>query len=316
MDLNEKLRNSDSYLSFSAERRIASLMTTLGWDSIHGFYYRDNETNKNRELDVAAEKRWVRTISKTQVNSSVLLLSEVKTMSGFHLLVSKKNEQRQLLIEHHLWSGDPAGKYLGVVNAVDEFNLSSDEQKKLVDSLNQHAYPNGYMRRAISSVQVRPPRIQLFNAFRETSIGSDKNLENSVFWRSSEALRSAFRSIERQWIMDFLESVHLHVEGSRRYSKKWLDDAIKWIKLELNRVKVVHPVVFTDAHIWCVDSDSSAPAQIPYARFALQKTHHEIDWWCDVVNIAYKEDYLELISQHYEAVMFKSVPLGFEPAQV
>ena len=309
--LIDEILRSDSFGSLKAERDIAVKTQALGWSSVHGFYFEDLTTGKNREIDVAAERYWKRKISKIEMRSSVQMLIEVKTMKGFHLFVSAKDEaEQQPLLQHILWLGDSNEKYLDLVAAIDEFDLSAAETNRVVKSLNHYAYPSGYMRRPMASVHVRPPVIPVFNAFRETNIGAEKNLDNSVFWKASESLRSAYESIKREWRLNALDSIKMHFEMARRRSKRWVDEAVYWTKSDFNFVKMIHPVVVTDAKIWCVHPTNTK--EIGCARFAMQDSLHSAEWWCDVVNSSWIDHYLQGVSNHYDSWMFKSYPVGFD----
>src|SRR4249919_3075054 len=199
MTLIDEVLGSESFGSLNAEREISLKISSAGWKSIHGFYFKDRATGKNRELDVAAEKHWQKRVSNQEIRASVQLLVEVKTMKGFHLFISEREgSQERPLLQHLLWSGDSSEKYHELVSSLSHFALATTQINELVKALNKYAYPNGFMRRPILSAQVRPFSLPIFNAFRENNIGSEKTLDNSVFWKASESLRSAFESIEHE----------------------------------------------------------------------------------------------------------------------
>lgn len=144
-DIKTKLTASAPYASFEAEKVVTRYFSDAGWDATQGLYYDDLETNKKRELDVIARRTWVKKTRTSRQVSRVTALVEVKSMKGFHLLLSKHKAEKEDFYQYIHCAGDPSGKYAKIVLALQELGVTQKEIGELVKKMNAFAYPRGAM---------------------------------------------------------------------------------------------------------------------------------------------------------------------------
>ena len=296
--IESKLLGCTPYSSFLSEQNAAKLFLRSGWESTHGLYYDDPLTNKQRELDVVARQIWKRKSQSGEQLGRITLLLEVKSMKGFHLLISEHPAESDDFFEHIHWLGDPTGKYVEVNQGLINLGRKPEEIGRLLKALHQHAYPRQTCR--MWKMMVRPHPIATFTSFRETNLGSEKDLDNSVFWRASQNLRSAHASISGN-----IREVHLEtLLGAAEFeakNKDWMRSMLWWASQQIGMVDIIHPIVVTDAEIWVASGDR--PSQRGFARFGTHTYTGRMDWWCDVVNSEYLEEYVDQLTQHYRKHM-------------
>ena len=292
--LESKILASSPYASFQAERSIAELLARTKWESTHGLYYDDLLTNKQRELDVVARQIWRRKHRDTQQLCRITVLVEVKSMSGFHLLLSEHPAASRDFYRHTHWLGDPSGKYIDLLQQFDNLGIEPKKIGALIEKLHRYAYPRQHAR--MWAMMVRPHSIPVFTSFRETNLGSEKDLDNSVFWRASQGLRSAHASIASNIRRTHLETIAGAAEFEAK-SKNWVDSMFWWASQQIGMVDIIHPVVVTDAKLWAASNGGAEERK--YARFGSHTYTGEMDWWCDLVNTEHLQEYVTKLTDHY-----------------
>ena len=116
--LKIKLAESASFHSFRSESAVCDALKSLRWNAKHGAYYEDLETKKQREIDVIAQQFWSRKTKNGDQRVRITVLIEVKTMKGFHLLVSPFEEDGFSFYQNVHWLGDPLGNYSELSSAL------------------------------------------------------------------------------------------------------------------------------------------------------------------------------------------------------
>lgn len=292
--LENKISENISFKSFQAERRVADILSRSKWESTHGLFYVDLQTNKHRELDVVAHQVWNRTHRDVEQRCRITLLIEVKSMSGFHLLLSEHPATSQDFYQHIHWFGDPSGKYAELSQQLNEIGVDPKKILALTEKLHGYAYPRQHAR--MWSMMVRPQPVAAFTSFRETNLGGEKDLDNSVFWRASQNLRSAHMSIAKEIRCGHLETLIGAAEYEAR-SKNWLDSMLWWASQQVCIVDIIHPIVVTDAMIWATTPEGVKKRD--YARFGTHTYTGLMDWWCDLVNSDHIEEYVNKLTSYY-----------------
>src|SRR5256885_16591693 len=116
--LSSKLTSSTSFFSLSSEQRIASTLKDLHWRAIHGCFYPDLKTEKLREIDVLANRKWERRGKSLGVYADVRLILEAKSAKGFHILfspINRSSSHRQLNYE---WLGQESRNHKRIFQAI------------------------------------------------------------------------------------------------------------------------------------------------------------------------------------------------------
>lgn len=293
--LKKKLAESASFHSFLSESAVCDVLRSLRWNAKHGAYYEDLETKKQREIDVIAQQFWRRKTKNGDQQVRLTVLIEVKTMKGFHLLVSPFEEDGFSFYQNVHWLGDPHGDYSELASSLRVNGMEEGAIDKFVQRLQQFAYPRQKARPWL--LMVRPNTETVFTSFRETNIGAEKELDNSVFWKASQSLRSASKSIQKSILEAHLEDVAGSVKYAPKTEEKRINYVLGWAKDRINRIDVIHPIVVTDADIWV--SGSGGPEPVKWSRFGQYSFDGIPEWWCDVVNSKHFAEYALLISMHY-----------------
>lgn len=292
--LQNSLLASSAFGSFSSEQAVAEVLSKAKWSSTHGFYYEDLLTQKQREVDVIAMQTWKRKQGEVDQSCDIYLLVEVKSMSGFHLLLSEHTMDARSFYNHILWFGDASGKYLELAQKLEQRGIEPKHSRSLISRMHQYAYPRHTAR--MGSMMVRPQAAQVFTSFRETNIGSDKELESSVLWKAIQSLRSAESALSRQIRGYHIERLMESIEYEPR-TQDWVKAILPWAQWELGMVDIVHPVVVTDAKLW--SANRAGIEERKSARFSLRTFAGHSEWWCDVVNSSYIKEYVAVVSKHY-----------------
>jgi hypothetical protein len=293
--LKEKISKSISFHSFLSESAVCEALRLLGWNAKHGAYYEDIETKKQREVDVIARQFWGRKSKNGDQFVRLTILVEVKTMKGFHLLVSPFEEDGFSFYQNVHWLGDPRGDYTDLASALRVNGMEEDALNNFLKRLHQFAYPRQIARPRL--LMVRPNTETVFTSFRETNIGSEKELDNSVFWKASQSLRAASKSIQKSIIEGSLDDIAGSVKYAPKAKEKHINYVLGWAKDQINRIDVIHPIVVTDADIWASGGDGPEP--VKWSRFGQYSFDGTAEWWCDVVNSNHFAEYAQVISEHY-----------------
>ena len=294
----KELTSSGPYETFRAEQLVRAAFQDAGWDATHGFYYKDGETGKFREIDVLASRHWSKKSKPHLKLARVSLVVEVKSMKGFTVLLSERQTDPSDFYNHWDWFGDSSGKYPALCKGLETFGGTPQEIQSIQKRLNAFAYPGGLAR--MRAMMPNPPEIPCFSAFKETNTKSEKELDNSVVWRASQSLRSASSAIFDSVGQVKLENALLPAEYEKS-RKEWAKAVLSWAADSINIVDIVHPVIVTDASLWV--ASPTGPLNVPYARFGLHLFNGEIDWWCDLVNSQNLAAYISLVTNHYSRVM-------------
>ncbi|WP_426270781.1 hypothetical protein ACN9MB_03395 [Dyella kyungheensis] len=292
--MEQRILSSAPYKSFQSERVVVDLFRDHAWASTHGLYYEDLQTQKQRELDVVARQIWLSGDKAHEWVCRITVLVEVKTMAGFHLLLSPVESPDTRFFDHIRWFGDSTGKYKALSKRFRALGISLEDIDALIKRAHQHAYPEDRAR--LWEQMIRPQSLMAFTSFRETNFGSEKELDNSVFWRASRNLRSAQASIVESMGRSDMRELLITAEFDH-IKDDWVDGMWFTLSRRLNAVDIIHPVVVTDAQLWIVGDEG--PRQCNYARFGEQSYNGAIEWWCDLVNSEHLGDYVAAVSSHY-----------------
>jgi hypothetical protein len=202
-DVRDRLKASTSYRTQQAEQEVWSIFQDYGWQAHQGVFYKDLQSGKMRELDVVATQFWSRELANRSLFLQLKFLIEVKSISNYHLLFPidyTPHHDEKLLT---LWMGEEGIVRNRFLRAVAK--RGTPPVGELAALLHNAAYPGEVA--VISPFNVTcPPTFFNASSFRETNIGGEKDLDNSVLWRAGLTLRSAYDSIREQ-------RLRIHVEN-------------------------------------------------------------------------------------------------------
>lgn len=309
-DLAALISKSDSASSLATEGGVASSMMRHAWTVTQGAIYTDPKEGKLREIDLLARRTW-RTKAKKPKTAFISMVAECKSMRGYHILfdgvrnhflgfqsvglahwigysvVDHKNRMRRLLAERH---------------------YDREEVIHALQHLDRTAFPGQIAR--LRGMLVEPPLLDAFTAFRETNIGTQKDLDNSVLWRAVSALDSCTKSL----LTDRMDNFFQELEGSIEEHEQHGVDKISALQYSFENESrfawLFHPVVVTDARLWSLCSDGIGPIELPAARYVRSDGIHGVNKWFDVVQRDHFDSYLAATTKYYNKSFSKRRAYG------
>ena len=200
-----------------------------------------------------------------------------------------------VLVRHHIESYNDFFKN-GIFQIFKEKGLKFDQINRLNIAFKNISFPNEVA--ILANVMIDPPPAShLASAYRETNIGNTKNLDNSVLWRASQALYSAFRSL-KQGLLDFhTEGIISSLEDKTLPHSNIEKDILTWFDYHIHMLDIFHPVVVTDSMLWL--KDELSVKQIEWCRFVQLSPNSIVTFWFDVVRHPYFDNYAKEVSSYY-----------------
>lgn len=293
--LEEKIIKSTSWNSLLAERQVSDILAKHKWHSVHSSYYADPDTNKLREIDVVARQTWVRKGKNTNNYAQLAMVIECKSAAGYHVITSTINEPKWAT-PHKVWIGMEDEFTLPITKALVSAGLCDDEITKVLNIFKKKAYPNQVMKGRSLVIDPLPAPFHTCG-YRETNLGSEKELDNSVVWKAHLTLSSTLRSMRDGNIDIALADLPLFVEGARRHKLDVVQEAVDHLLIGLSIIYLYHPVIVVDAPIWAINND--LPQRIGWCRFHRQSAYGHSDWWFDLVNSEAFPSYANDTTLHY-----------------
>lgn len=295
-NVEPELLHSDAFQSLSMERRICDVLQSLNWKAVHSCYYKDPITDKMREIDVSARQLWERNLKNGDQAASLHLLTEAKSAKGYHLIFSSSYKNLNLYPKNDGWIGKQGVNYKRIAQTIEDAGLSLEKVSFILNKLEKMAYPGGIMLPYRMAVDPLPTQF-LVSAFRETNIGNEKELENSVLWRASQALLSAVVSLKERHLENCLEDLSLIVSLAIKFRRDPTEEALEQLRFYIRTVDIYHPVVVIDAPLWLIQNEKIK--SIEWCRFVQVDPYGLSEWWVDVVNTLYFEKFAKEISSYY-----------------
>lgn len=300
--IEKRLLGSPAFLSLAAEQRVKRVLEAQGWHAEHGTFYRDLSTRKPREIDVTARRTWEIPRKTRDRTLSLDLLIEVKSAKGFHLLFTPGPSLRAGGSHQRFWIGSEHAPRKRFLRDLSRF-LNKEQLGTVGRRLNSIAYPREIA--APIAVMVDPPSAEWEStAFRETNVGSEKELDNSVMWRSGQALRSAFRAFCDTEYRRAFEWTW----GDLRYDPEAQADPVGCVlgnfRWQVQRVAQFHPIVVIESELWIArDTDVT---RVPWCRFTQVDRSGGAHWWWDVVHSDSFAMYASALTLGYDKALRRS----------
>lgn len=296
-NIKDLLAKSDAATSLSIEGAVTASMMKHDWTVTQGAIYTDLKEAKLREIDVLARRVW-RTKAEKRKTVFVVFVVECKTMRGYHLLFNGPSNPflgfQSVGLAH--WIGYSVRKHTAQIRSLlSERDYDRQEVVEVLKRLDKTAFPS-YMAR-VRGLLIQPPPVNSFTAFRETNIGIDKELDNSVLWRAVSALDSCTSSLLADRMDGFFSELDTSIEQHEREGAHKIR-AFQWsFDHESRFVWLFHPVVVTDARLWSVVS--GVPTELATARYLRSDGIHGINKWFDVVQRDHFDTYAQAVTSYY-----------------
>jgi hypothetical protein len=301
-NIKHKLAKSNAVITLSIEEKIRELLEEFGWYAVHSSYYKDFETKKYRELDVVANKRWRKYINERQeIFLHLSLLIECKSMDGFHVVFSKARSRPLQFQGTDLcsWIGQISDKERKlIIETLSDNHYKPKEISQSLFKFEEIAYPDNGCR--VFDLLVNPyPEIFCATSFRETNIGTEKDIENSVIWRAMQVVYSVAKSLKTKDFNSFISSLSIEAMLAEANEYDRINSLYSTIDAGTSNVSLFHPIVITNAELWI--NEEKGLERVDWCRLYQHNSRGEVERWCDIVNSSGIDGYFRGVTDHYNS---------------
>jgi hypothetical protein len=260
----------------------------------HGPFFRDPITAKLRELDVRASRTWSSGARETSTHTVLEVLVEVKSLRGYHVIFAPAPNGDQHISAQRFWLGDLREQ---LPRALTEAGVDPEVVSRLTTRFRELAYPQEDEMLVHDRV-VDPPGASLFaTAFRETNIGSEKELDASVLWKAVQGLNSVIDSKRALSESHFLIDLGVVIDVALLDGLDLASTVEREFARRLRSVTLFHPAVVVDARLWV--SRGCELEETECVRFVMQNPEKWPPRWFDVVTRASFARWLDQLTTHY-----------------
>lgn len=285
-DLKKKLIESSAVNSLKQELNIYHEFVNLGWNVEHSPYYLDSNTGKFREVDICARKYWKKS-NEEKYSFGINFIVECKSIDNYHIVLC--NEQIADDTLENDWIGeDGMNNYPKTIKLLQKHNIKDSDIQETLKLFHKHLFPKGVVR----YIDYRPDNFEIptFYSFRETNIGSTKELENSVVWKAYQSLYSVIRSYQANTFKDIDFELYDIDNGEflSTYEEK-LEELKETLIAEANHFEAFHPVLVVESKLWNLKSNDIE--ELKYCRLVFQEMSG-FSTWIDIVDNKYLNEYL------------------------
>lgn len=291
-DIKSRLEGSDAVESLQNERRVYEALKEYNWNPVHGAFYRDTDSGKRREIDVSGLQLWKMERGENEIVARLRVVSEVKTMKGYHLVFSPSRRLRSNRLYYCLGQTDKEK----IFEYMEEKGIPGRDLVDFVDRFNKVAFVEGDL--ILSPLLVDPPKAN-FNgsAFRETNVGSHRDLQGSVIWNATRELQDVVNSLKDGARRRFANSAAYSKRRARRKNENLVEMMLGELRRMSRYASIFNPFVVTDAKIWSMEGGDLEERM--WCRFSQSNTKGAEIFWVDVVNSEYLNEYVENITSNY-----------------
>lgn len=309
-ELRNKLLKSTAVVTAKMEADVCRSCTANNWKAKQGVYYEDLNHSKYRELDVCATQNWEYTSNDNQketIRIAINILAEVKTMAGYHLIFDNLNDVLLPIFQSNYcdWVGYSVyDEKLKIFNILANQGINKNNFHTIIDSIYNAGYPNDRMR--LWPLLIYPSKAKCNSgSFRETNIGSEKELENSVLWKACQSLWSSIESFKDQKFKNYLHDLEVDALVARQtgHDESWFELSIEH---HSSNASLFHPVIVTEAQLWKLNSSGEEIEQIDSTRLFFRNHYGGTIRWFDVVNINAFDSWIADISTQYKKALIEN----------
>lgn len=306
--LKNKLLKSDAVKSIQQETKVYDIFKQRDWKVRHSPFFIDSNSGKLREVDITARKYWQKK-KEEHISLGIEFVVECKSINNYHVIANNSLDEDIGKDIESSWIGlDTYDHYKRLIKIFEENKYEESMAQLLIDKIDGFCFPNGLSR--FSQSKPLTFDIPIFNSFRETNIGTTKEIEASVVWKSFQSLRSYIKAKDSLLWGNIEYTVkeysnRLNILSDNSSIKNSIEGFIKEIKIAAKHIELTHPVLVVDCHLW--ELTNGGLKNIPYMRLAFQQAFN-MEMWIDVVSIDNLEDYFQK-SRQYDDFLVSS---GFE----
>lgn len=301
MDLafQTKIAKSDAFASLEIEECAFDILRKCKWESTPNLYYKDLETDKSREADIVARRRYQ--IKANDFRNTryidLYILVECKSISSYHILFSNilnYNHETSLV---NYWFGEEINNHYKNILPILTKHLPENEIEKIIKHIYRNCYPN-----EISAIHTAVPKlfqsIKHVAGFRETNTSNTKDLENSVLWKAFLQIHSLLDYMiktQREATLEEMDFILHHINNYPKVSS--IGDLHTEIKHSARTISLFHPIILLDAQL--LVKHKKKPKSLNYSRVLQYDYRGHVEKWADVVSKDNFQDYVEQITEHY-----------------
>ncbi len=219
-------------------------------------------------------------------------------MKGFHLIFRPENSSplQYQTADLVAWQGyyDHMAQDQ-IAHILLKHGFENDEAPLLLKRLLYFCYPN--QRARIYRMLFAPLPTTVFAAWRETNLGTEKDLDNSVFWRAVQSLDSCIQSMQAGWLDTFLSDLSSTASSIQHYGYHKKDAIDSNLRRRSGIACLYHPVIVTDAKLW--SAGDRELTEVPFARYVRNGVAFDTNKWFDVVSREYIDRYVNDLSEYF-----------------
>jgi hypothetical protein len=288
------------------ECSVANSLRERNWPAEQGVYFKDLETEKEREIDVISRHLLDRPRRRRGTGGPIINLSvicECKSLSAYNLVLLGGNPDPLIddrMITH--WSGEEKN-IRELVEAIGQNPYyPKTDKKQLYSYYSTRAYAEG--RWIARYLRLDPPPVALNAvAFRETKGGEDRGKEStdqrtaSPFWSSIRSVISATRAAEER----FVKTMRSYTSGRNPHAydiSELVDNDSFFFDAEVMRMGCFHPIIFCKSNLFSLEQ--TEVRRVPSARLFIRNLDFA-SRYVDIVNFDAADSYIDQMVSHFEA---------------
>lgn len=235
------------------------------------------------------------------------MLVEVKSIREFHLVFAPRLTVEEML--RYVLGDSDAGNYEWIgwhegalASALDTATAAPADVASTIRLFRRACFNKSGGMRA-SEMLLPPPEIQYrSSAFRETNVGTEKDVDASVLWRALLTLDSAVAAEKIDTIRAQVDQIARKASAASLLQESMTDAAEEDILDCVGFVAVYHPIVVVESRLWM--SVGGELKEIQNCRF-FRRDGDQPDRWYDVVTLSSFPAFVSELTSHYDAQLRK-----------
>jgi hypothetical protein len=299
INLKQKLINSSAINSLRQELNIFKKLKRLGWGVEHSPYYLDTSTGKYREIDISARKYWIRKKEEDieKFSFGINFIIECKSINNYQIVVcNEQNSESGSYLENNWIGDDGQNNYPKTIKLLQKHNIKDSDIQETLKAFHKQLFPEGIIR--YFDYKLESFKIPTYCAFRETNIGTTKEMENSVVWKAYQSLYSVIRSYKAN-VWEDIDYELYNIENEEYLSsyKSRLIELKRSLFSTSEHFEIIHPILVLESKLWELKDNNIS--EIKYCRLIFQE-NSGFNTWIDIVDYKHLDDYFKKSKQYSE----------------
>lgn len=297
-NLIKTLRGSSAVRSLSLEETVYRILVTAKPSEIlYPYYFFDAKEEKIRELDIYVNFHFDSGVADGSL--SIQFLIECKDIERSHIVFSGPEQEFPSIASwgSNYYSLQHYGFQQRILETLKKSGLPypiDTIRKKLEDI----TYSKSLLKQSNSRIWNMAPPVLEKTAFRETTIGKDRELDNSVLWKSVLALGNG--KLARLGLVE--EAAEQQLVPLRRYAHqdgmdKNINTVIEAFEQEVGDASLIYPIVVVRAGLYLYRNGEVTPVDHVRLRVAGDRFQ---EFWLDVIQYDKFPECMNGILKHYE----------------